>query len=584
MTTIRLRRGTSAEWAAVNPVLQAGEPAFETTTGTHKIGDGITPWADLESFLPESALAATIARNAFAAQHKGLIEKLRTNQPVKFLIHSASILSGYGVSSTTEGAYQSDANGTGRRIVAALASRYENTNITVINAGVAGASTRVVMDGGKVNGHIGSIAAWLAQAAPDVVLMNLNSNDATVAQTPDPEYELNWRRIIRDVRRFGSDLLIVPPFEHYLPSTQSGLFKIHKAAARRSLALEGVQPLAVQHALEDPAKPLHPLPGTTVDGTHPNVEGARMIAAAAAAYFPASKDLPSVPAHTIGRVPSGTWTDPLQRGWHAEWITVDGATRRATRQPTSDADGWDVLAPPEVPARVRLRGSLACYDMVQGSSGDVLPDKSGSGNDATLTGTYTWATGGGLTFSGDGIATLPLDIGNRLKFTPGRHWFSIRVVLKHATADSTHTIIGRRGDATSAPFGFSTDGGAYSIFERGSTLSMGQIASATTYEDWLISFALWDDRVRYFRNGAFIGESTMPGGVSLVPGDPAWPWTLGGRWSGAAMPGKPTPQLAATVQWVDLAQSYVSPATTEAATLHDNLKAYLAERSLPWGA
>jgi hypothetical protein len=44
---IQLRRGTAAEWAAVNPVLAQGEPGIETDTGKQKFGDGLTVWAGL---------------------------------------------------------------------------------------------------------------------------------------------------------------------------------------------------------------------------------------------------------------------------------------------------------------------------------------------------------------------------------------------------------------------------------------------------------------------------------------------------------------------------------------------------------
>jgi hypothetical protein len=47
MSKIRLRRGTTSEWAAANPVLAAGEPGVDTTTGVLKIGDGSTAWASL---------------------------------------------------------------------------------------------------------------------------------------------------------------------------------------------------------------------------------------------------------------------------------------------------------------------------------------------------------------------------------------------------------------------------------------------------------------------------------------------------------------------------------------------------------
>jgi hypothetical protein len=46
-TTIQFKRGTSARWAQVNPILAAGEPGYETDTGKHKIGDGATAWSSL---------------------------------------------------------------------------------------------------------------------------------------------------------------------------------------------------------------------------------------------------------------------------------------------------------------------------------------------------------------------------------------------------------------------------------------------------------------------------------------------------------------------------------------------------------
>jgi hypothetical protein len=46
-TIIKLRRGTAAQWTAVNPVLAQGEPALELDTGKEKRGDGVTAWNDL---------------------------------------------------------------------------------------------------------------------------------------------------------------------------------------------------------------------------------------------------------------------------------------------------------------------------------------------------------------------------------------------------------------------------------------------------------------------------------------------------------------------------------------------------------
>lgn len=47
MFTFKLRRGTAAHWAAVNPVLKSGEPGVESDTGKLKIGNGLTPWLSL---------------------------------------------------------------------------------------------------------------------------------------------------------------------------------------------------------------------------------------------------------------------------------------------------------------------------------------------------------------------------------------------------------------------------------------------------------------------------------------------------------------------------------------------------------
>lgn len=44
---IQLRRDTSANWTAANPILAAGEPGLETDTSLIKYGDGISPWLSL---------------------------------------------------------------------------------------------------------------------------------------------------------------------------------------------------------------------------------------------------------------------------------------------------------------------------------------------------------------------------------------------------------------------------------------------------------------------------------------------------------------------------------------------------------
>lgn len=46
-TLIKLRRDTAANWAAEDPVLQLGEPGYDTTNNELRIGDGTSPWSEL---------------------------------------------------------------------------------------------------------------------------------------------------------------------------------------------------------------------------------------------------------------------------------------------------------------------------------------------------------------------------------------------------------------------------------------------------------------------------------------------------------------------------------------------------------
>lgn len=45
--TIQLKRGTSAAWQKLDPILAVGEPGFEKDTNRLKIGDGIKSWNNL---------------------------------------------------------------------------------------------------------------------------------------------------------------------------------------------------------------------------------------------------------------------------------------------------------------------------------------------------------------------------------------------------------------------------------------------------------------------------------------------------------------------------------------------------------
>lgn len=59
---IQLRKGSASEWSSVNPVLASGEPGYDTTNNTIKIGDGTSPWNTLSTLsvdLDTSLVAGT---------------------------------------------------------------------------------------------------------------------------------------------------------------------------------------------------------------------------------------------------------------------------------------------------------------------------------------------------------------------------------------------------------------------------------------------------------------------------------------------------------------------------------------------
>lgn len=55
-TRIRIRRGTSAEWASANPLLLVGELGLDTTARRLKAGDGVALWNDLPYLTDDNAL------------------------------------------------------------------------------------------------------------------------------------------------------------------------------------------------------------------------------------------------------------------------------------------------------------------------------------------------------------------------------------------------------------------------------------------------------------------------------------------------------------------------------------------------
>jgi hypothetical protein len=69
--TIQVRRGTTAEWAAANPVLAAGEPGLDTDTKQSKIGDGTSTWSALPVFRTTSDADLPVADGGTGASTSG---------------------------------------------------------------------------------------------------------------------------------------------------------------------------------------------------------------------------------------------------------------------------------------------------------------------------------------------------------------------------------------------------------------------------------------------------------------------------------------------------------------------------------
>ena len=51
---MKQRQGTASQWESKNPVLAVGEIGYDTTNKKTKIGDGVTPWVDLDWFATKS--------------------------------------------------------------------------------------------------------------------------------------------------------------------------------------------------------------------------------------------------------------------------------------------------------------------------------------------------------------------------------------------------------------------------------------------------------------------------------------------------------------------------------------------------
>jgi hypothetical protein len=62
---IRIRRGTSAQWAASNRILDQGELGYDTSSKLLKIGDGSTTWSNLDNLVLNVTLNSLVATETY---------------------------------------------------------------------------------------------------------------------------------------------------------------------------------------------------------------------------------------------------------------------------------------------------------------------------------------------------------------------------------------------------------------------------------------------------------------------------------------------------------------------------------------
>ena len=96
---IQFRRGTAAEWTAINPVLAEGELGLETNTSLIKIGDGVTAWTSLSYALISGTVGDGLITEAKLASNAVTNTKIANNAVSQTKL--ASDLSGVTICTST---------------------------------------------------------------------------------------------------------------------------------------------------------------------------------------------------------------------------------------------------------------------------------------------------------------------------------------------------------------------------------------------------------------------------------------------------------------------------------------------------
>lgn len=459
----------------------------------------------------------------------------------------------------------------------------------MVNRGVQGTSQLDHTHGGNGGAWIMGLDYLVPSDARDLIIWNANSNtfsppeNATLSQ-----WTSRYLAFLRHAKRLGVEVLVIPPFTHF----GSGDYTLSTDAAYVLMKQAGVQPVPVESVIESPTTPRTAIAGTlwAGDTQHVNTHGADVISSAFVGCLPTLDEAKQAIA-SQPRAPLGTYADPSfdVAGGLFVWTTDAGVRRKARTMPVAEADGrpYGDVAP--ILSTVLLRNSLAAFDFVEGADTQILYDKSGNGLNGALGATAakpTWIGGGGATFDAGDYVRLTLDALKRLRLTPGLSTFSIRFVLKPDAVDQSTTIFGRRGNTGSAasnPFGLYFNAGKMAQYQR-DVANDGLVKPSTTgFEEWLYTSREGEPKAPMYRNGALV--QTYDTRVTDPKAAAPWDIIIGGRFNGTD-PATATPlgQFNGVLHWMEISQSFVSPASNEASDKHAAMVTALASRSLAWAA
>ena len=154
MARIQIRSDTAERWALYNPILASGEFGYDKTNEVVKVGDGVTPWSELDIItglklsLQDIAIADIQVKNAEGVKinpstqegQQAILDRLNDPLPVSInnslaTIKSAPVTGAKTITSTAAEVFA----GASR-----LANRYQmtiqNTGTLIIYIGAAGAT------------------------------------------------------------------------------------------------------------------------------------------------------------------------------------------------------------------------------------------------------------------------------------------------------------------------------------------------------------------------------------------------------------------------------------------------------------